>query len=279
MPVDVVGLGSGVTALATDGAHTCALTAGGGVKCWGRNDRDQLGDGTFSTHRMPVGVVGLSRDVIAITAGWQHTCALTTDGAVKCWGFNDTGQLGDGTTTSSTTPVNVVELSNDVTTVSAGHDHTCALTTGGGVKCWGHNWHGQLGDGTFVTRTIPVDVVGLSSGVIAISTRGHAHTCVVMESGGVKCWGDNNHGVLGDGTSVESTTPVDVAWLSSGVANIASGSEHNCALTHEGGVKCWGYNLSGQLGIDLGWTPVDVVGLEGIVVYSTALHFPYVGLQ
>jgi alpha-tubulin suppressor-like RCC1 family protein len=259
-PVDVVGLSSGVQAIAAGGWHTCSLTTGGGVKCWGGNGYGQLGDGTTTNRFTSVDVVGLGSGVQAIASGHYHTCALTSGGGVKCWGFNNHGQLGDGTTTGRLTPVDVVGMASGVQAIVAGYAHTCALTTGGGVKCCGFNDHGQLGDGTTTGRLTPVDVVGLSSGVQAIVV-GSAHTCVRSSGGGVKCWGLNDHGQLGDGTRTDRLTPVDVVGLSSGVQAIAAGGWHTCSLTIGGGVKCWGFNGDGQLGDGTRTdrlTPVDV---------------------
>ena len=266
-PVDVFGLASGMHAVAAGNLHTCALTENGGIKCWGANVRGQLGNGGSTDHWTPVDVVGLGSNMHALAAGYFHTCALTNGGGVKCWGWNYDGALGDGTTITSSTPVNVTGLGSGVRAVATGALHTCAVTGAGGAKCWGNNLFGQLGTGAGTDHTTPVDVVSLTSGVRAIAA-GYGHTCALTESGGVKCWGDNEAGQLGDGTTTDRLTPVDVAGLSSGVRAIAVGGGHTCALTDSGAVKCWGDNYYGQLGDGTTTgrlTPVDVPGLNSRV--------------
>src|SRR5206468_627596 len=143
------------------------LTKVGGVECWGSNFAGALGDGTSNNSSTPVDVVGLSSGVTAVAVGDAHSCALTATGRVKCWGDNGAGQVGGGTATVRSTPVDVAGLSSGVTAIAAGGDHTCARTSGGAVKCWGSDFRGELGDGTaaFATHASPVDVAGLSSGV------------------------------------------------------------------------------------------------------------------
>src|SRR5947208_1416093 len=181
----------------------------------------------------------------AVSGGTFHTCVLITSGGVKCWGYNVHGQVGDGTTTDRWPAVDVSGLTSGVAAIAAGGNHTCALTTGGGVKCWGANNHGQLGDGTSTDRWTAVSVSGLSSGVSAISA-GFSHSCALTTGGGVKCWGSNSNGQVGDGTITDRWTPVDVSGLTTGVAAVAAGGNHTCALTTGGGVKCWGANSTGQ---------------------------------
>ncbi len=267
----VEGLESGVQAIAAGWYHTCALTTNGGVKCWGDGTLGQLGRGVPNTSPTPVDVSGLGSGVQAATAGDGHTCALTTGGGVKCWGDNSFGQLGDGSGVSGFAPVDVSGLGSGVQVLAAGGNHTCALTTGGGVKCWGDNGDGQMGDGTQFNRFTPVDVTGLGSGVQAIAA-GSSHTCALTTGGGVKCWGDNGDGQLGNDAGAVSFTPVDVAGLTSGVLAIAAGDRHTCARTGSG-VKCWGDNGDGQLGnstTEDSFTPVDVAGLGTGVQVVTA---------
>ena len=272
-PVNVSGLTSGATEVTTGSLHTCAVVTGA-AKCWGSNNVGKLGDGTTTNRLTPVDVVGLGSGVVQISAANNHTCALTMAGAVKCWGINGAGQLGDGNLPiASSTPVNVSGLSSGVVQITTGFAHTCALTTAGSVKCWGLNSVGQLGDGTNVNRSTPVDVAGLGSGVVQISA-GSNHTCVLLTAGGVKCWGDNVSGSLGDGTTTSRSTPVDVVGLG-GVDQISAGDLHTCALT-SGAAKCWGNNGSFQLGFitvnQNQLTPADVPGLGGIVQISPAFR-------
>ena len=152
----------------TDGGgayHSCAVTTSGGIKCWGANFYGQLGDGTVTDSATPVDVSELTSGVAQISTGGLHSCAVTTSGGAKCWGYNGNGALGDGTVTDSATPVDVSGLTSGVAQISAGQLHSCVLTTSGGAKCWGYNGYGTLGDGTFTDSATPVDVSGLTSGV------------------------------------------------------------------------------------------------------------------
>ena len=169
-PVDVVGLTSGVIAIAAGTNHTCALTSGGGVKCWGSDIFGRLGDnGSVQAQLTPVDAIGLSSGVIAIAAGEAQTCAVTSEGAAKCWGWNRRGVLGDGTTDTRRVPTDVKYLSSGVKSIATGMFHSCAVLVNGGAKCWGAGGYGQLGHEPLDDQYAPVDVTGLT-GVSAIST-------------------------------------------------------------------------------------------------------------
>lgn len=193
-----------------------------------------------------------------VAVGFDHSCALTTTGTVKCWGSNREYQLGAGTSTGkyrySDFPSTVVGLPSAAVSIAAGLSHTCAVLEDHTLWCWGYNGYGQLGDGTTTSRHTPVKVSGLSN-VIAV-TAGASNTCAIVgtsvgaTSGAAKCWGNNEDGVLGSGTTKSGMrlTPTTVTGLSSGVASLSMGMEHACAVTTAGAAKCWGAGTAGQLG-------------------------------
>jgi alpha-tubulin suppressor-like RCC1 family protein len=274
-PVQVQGLETGVTTVSGGYDSACAVVKGG-VQCWGWNVFGQLGDGSSKDRRPvpgPVDGLGAGAGATAVASGQEATCAVAK-GAVSCWGLF--GETNYGVFT----PVPVAGLQSGVSLITAGCYHFCALV-GGAVRCWGQNPHGQLGDGTLKTNwTNPVRVVGLDSGVTAIAA-GCTFSCAVV-SGQARCWGDNNYGQLGDGTTKDKTTPVAVVGISENVIDIAGGAIHACAVVDTGtgdggGVRCWGANQSAQLGVDLGpydidnctETPLQVTGLTSGVLRVT----------
>lgn len=202
-----------------------------------------------------------------IAAGWSHTCAVTGEGGVVCWGYNDAGQLGDGSTKTWMEPVDVEGLEG-VTAVAAGTAHTCARTDGGEVFCWGINDQGQLGiDSDEAFFDTPELVSELTGGITAITAKG-GHTCSLSESGEIQCWGVNTFGQLGDETYENRYYPSPVNGLDGSVSLIAAGWGQTCAVLEGGVLTCWGWNFYGQLGT--GSTanrnhPVDVIGLYGKV--------------
>ena len=266
-PTAVNGLSSGVLAIAAGSYHTCALIAGGAMQCWGRNNSGQLGDNTTADHLLPAAVSGLSSGVAAIAAGYLHSCAVTTAGAAKCWGDNQSGQIGDWTYNTRKVPTDVYGLATGIAAIAAGRYHTCAQTTGGGALCWGYNYYGQLGDGMTTTQTRPVAVSGLAAGVAAL-TVGGSRTCARTTGGAALCWGDNYWGGIGDGTTTNRPAPAAVLGLESGVASLTTGDAHTCAVTTGGAALCWGGNNAGQLGTGarvVGQTPLAAYGFGGAI--------------
>lgn len=231
-----------VQQMALGESHSCFLTTAGAVKCIGLNSTGQLGNGTQVGSSVIVNVSGLSSGVVQIAVGKYHSCALTTAGAVTCWGYNSDGQLGDNTTTFRTAPVAVSGLSSGVVEIAAGNNHTCALMGSGTMKCWGENANGQIGDGTSVGKLIPTDVTGLS-GTITKIAAGVSSSCALFDTGGLMCWGTP----AGNGSLSNALSPVAVTGLSSGVSKISMGTI-NCAIMTTGQAKCWGTNVQGQIG-------------------------------
>jgi alpha-tubulin suppressor-like RCC1 family protein len=208
--------------------------------------------------------------VIAIAVGQYHTAALMSDGTVRAWGYNGGGELGDGTTTDSYSPVPVGGLSG--VTAIACSAHTLALMSDGTARAWGYNTYGQLGNGTTTSSSTPVTVSGLS-GATAIAA-GAYHTVALNSDGTVRAWGYNAQGQLGDGTTANSSTPVQVSGLTA-VTSIAAGFGHTVALTSDGTVWAWGENSYGELGDGTttnSSTPVEVSGLTGVTAIAAGQY-------
>ncbi len=263
--LDPVTIASAAQVTAGD-EFACALLVDGTARCWGLGESGQRGDGSFGTVALnPVAVNGLS-GATELAAGYGHTCALLSNGTMRCWGENREGQLGNGTITNPGTaqPVAVSGISG-ATGMTTGAYHTCALLGNGTVRCWGRNHQGQLGNGTLTSASTPVTVSGLT-GVVAVSGGG-VHTCAVLSDGTVRCWGEGQSGQLGNGTTGTSTTPVQVVGINNAV-DVSAGWRHVCAVLGDGTVRCWGEGQFGQLGNGStanATTPVPVSGLSGTV--------------
>jgi alpha-tubulin suppressor-like RCC1 family protein len=275
-----VSLPSGITVTAIAGgqSHSLALTSTGQVLAWGSNSYGQLGNGSTTNSSTPVAVsLPSGTTVTAIAAGDGHSLALTSSGQVLAWGWNFYGQLGNGTTTNSSTPVPVsLPSGTTVTAIAVGFYHSLALTSSGQVLAWGWNFYGQLGNGTTTTTTscqcIPTPVqVSLPSGTTVTAVAGgYGHSLALTSTGRMLAWGYNGYGELGNGSTTNSSTPVAVS-LPSGttVTAIAGGFYHSLALTSSGQVLAWGINNYGQLGNGTttnSSTPAVVSALQAVVI-------------
>jgi len=273
-------IGGTVRAISAGDYHTCALSSGGTVKCWGNNDDGQLGNGQTTASSTAVlvkgtGGAGVLSKVTQVGTGVSHSCALLASGIVECWGWNGEGELGTGETSSSATPIPVqvrgvggVGALSNVAQISAGSFHTCALLTNHTVECWGWNNQGQLGYNTAPVQVKGIGGVGTLSDVVQISAGG-ARTCALLTDGTVECWGSNGRGQLGDGTRIDSLTPVQVKDAAGvgvllNATQVSTGGLRTCALLADRTVQCWGAGWLGD-GTTIDSTiPVPVVGYEGI---------------
>ena len=295
LPVKVEGI-TNAKAIATGYTHSCALHQDGTISCWGSNKYGQLGNGQSADDwydrsadsAVPVEVAGIT-DATAISAGYEHSCALHLTGTISCWGSNG-GQLGSKQIAESSVPVGVIDIT-DATAITTGFRHSCALRKDGTISCWGDNYEGQLGNGQSGPNTYspdspePVKVAGITDAT-AITAGGNwnnGHSCTLHLDGAISCWGDNTHGQLGNGSKDNFSEPAKVVDITDATA-INAGYHHSCALHLGGTISCWGDNYSGQLGNGQSGPntdsalPVEVEGItEAIAIsagssHSCALH-------
>jgi alpha-tubulin suppressor-like RCC1 family protein len=243
-------IAGGIAFTQIEGAQiaSCGLGTTGTALCWGSNSQGELGVGSddASARFTPLAVSGgLRFSVISTNSIAINFCGLLTDsGAAWCWGFNGSGQLGDGTTIARNAPV-AVSGGASYRVLSTGGSHVCALTTANALRCWGNNSSGQLGDGTTTNQSVPTAITTTETFVTLAS--GQSHSCGITGSGVLWCWGLNTSGQLGDGSTTTRSVPTPV--LGGLTFNtVSAGYQHSCALTTTGALYCWGSNSSGQLG-------------------------------
>jgi alpha-tubulin suppressor-like RCC1 family protein len=282
--------------LGNSGTTACAILSDNSLRCWGDNERGQIGDGTRGTSRYTPTNISLpgGKTPVSISTSSQYNsntiCATMDDGSLYCWGNNEDGQIGAGSKctygsyidgcngysgVSSPTKVSL-PLGLNATAVSVGEKHACAILSDNSVWCWGSNYYGQLGVGnssnTGNWRFTPTAVtmpVGVSATAIAL---GLTHTCMVVSDGRAFCWGEGDDGRLGHGSTSDEVIPAQVSGSSSYVS-ISVGEYHSCAITTIGTVQCWGVNWDGQLGDGSGTYggrsfPADVSLPIGTIVTS-----------
>lgn len=286
--------------IAAGGDHVCFVTPEGGLKCWGKDEQGQLGNGTADasyaeacSNLSPTCLPGPSAvditGVAGITAGFAHTCALMDDRGVKCWGNDYYGEIGIGHIDTGDVFAPVDVDITDVVGVSAGSAHTCAVLADGTVKCWGEDRNGELGNGDDDSELVPcrgalcapLPVDALITEAVSVAA-GEGFTCAVRRDQSLHCWGSDGSGQLGNGedrVSQSSPVPVDIGP----VVEVSAGNSHACARTVDGRVECWGGNGSGKIGIDdpdisSVHTPVDV-GLSNVVSIAVGGSHTLAGLD
>lgn len=254
VPVRVGGLApKSVSSVVAGGKHSCVLDLSGTALCWGANEWGQLGDGTVARSRAAAQPVRLGGRVVALSAGTLHTCAVTAERELFCFGANLAGQLGDGTAESAAAPRRVLLgaglTPGEVAVVSAGDMHTCAATLRGSVYCWGSNNWAQLGYVGTDNQRVPARVLmpPRADWQVRSLAAGARHTCALASDGAAYCWGDNTQGQLGAGLLGLSPMPLRVHALD-GLDGIAAGDAHSCATSTGGGLWCWGSDLYGEGG-------------------------------
>jgi alpha-tubulin suppressor-like RCC1 family protein len=276
-----VDLGSGrtATAIAAGSQHTCAILDNESVKCWGSNASGQLGLGHTNNRGDASGQMGdnltavdlgTGRTAKAISTGDSHTCAILDNESVKCWGLNDEGQLGQNTDDSrgdesgemgdNLTAIDLRSTGRTAASITTGDKHTCVMDDNASIKCWGYGYYGQLGIGDQKSYNRPLEnVLELGSGKTAKAiTAGDRHTCVMLDNSSIKCWGLNDSGQLGQGDTNNrgdgiGGNPNNLPSIDLGSGKtaraISTGDRHTCAILDNSSIKCWGRNISGELGI------------------------------
>jgi len=257
--------------------QSCGLTIDGRAFCWGMNDFGTLGDGTRISSSRPR-PVATSERFTTIDSGAGHTCALTANGTAFCWGRNDEGQVGDGTFIDTTTPVPVATPLR-FQSISAGHAHSCGLTAVGEAYCWGDDIRGQLGDGPNANgATKSASLVLVNGPQWKMVVAGYYQTCGLAVTGEAYCWGANDFGQNGDGTTTNHDVPVAVQGTRS-YDSIAPGDRFVCAVS-TGSVYCWGANRFGELASDMlpsSPVPLQVPGISNATSVFTSMGASTVG--
>jgi alpha-tubulin suppressor-like RCC1 family protein len=266
-----------ISKIAAGAFHTVAIKADGSLWAWGYNTFGQLGDGTTTDRNAPT-QIGTGTDWVKVAMGSQavDTLAIKANGSLWAWGYNFSGNLGDGTTTDRHVPTQI-GTGTDWVNVASGAGHTMAIKANGSLWAWGGNWYGNLGDGTTTDRHVPTRIgTGTDWATVA---AGEYHTVAIKTDGSLWAWGDNEYGQLGDGTTTDSRAPTRIDtgtdWFM-----VAAGEYYTVAIKTDGSLWAWGDNDNGQfgdgtttdslvptrIGTSTQWTPVTVGSYHTIAI-------------
>jgi hypothetical protein len=287
-PVSVVGGFSDWISASAGRSHSLGVRANGTVWAWGNNGFGRLGDGIIISRSSPVSVVGGFTDWISASAGGSHSVAVRANGSLWAWGYNAQGRLGDGTITSRSSPVSVVGGFTDWISASAGTFHSLGVRANGSLWAWGSNGTtvfvntaGRLGDGTTISRSSPVSVVGGFTDWISASA-GDEHSLGVRANGSLWAWGNNGSGRLGDGTTILRSSPVSVVGGFSDWVSASAGRSHSLSVRANGTVWAWGNGGVGRLGNGITFnrsSPVSVVGGFSDWISASAGEYHSLGIR
>ena len=261
--------------VANGGHHSCAIMDDYSVWCWGQNYEGQLGNGGNDDANTPVqSGLPTGMHAISIATGWDSTCVILNDSSGVCAGWNEDGQLGDGTQINQTTfnQISVLPPNSELASISVSSSFTCGLLKNGSIYCWGSNEDGQHGDGTTTSKPSSSGQVQLPQGRTAITVDvGLKHACAVLDDDSAVCWGDNEYGQIGDNTTTNRTTPTNVTFPGGiGVSSISAGRVHTCAIVTNGSVYCWGAHEQGSLGN--GWDTDSDIPLYVDLLEPAGIH-------
>ncbi|MBC7457310.1 MAG: hypothetical protein H7235_03470 [Bdellovibrionaceae bacterium] len=263
----VIDVGTVYTQVSVGAEHTCGISSTNILKCWGRNNFGQLGLGNTIDSSNPVAVAATLYASISI--GGNSSCAIASSGQLRCWGYNGYGSLGDNTTANRNVPTDI-NVGTLYKTISMGAISTCGTTNADDLKCWGNNQYGQLGDGTTVNKMIPTFIdSGVAYKKISSSLLASFYTCGLTTTDKIKCWGANQYGQLGDGTTTTHSLPIAIN-VSKNYSDLAVGYVHTCAIEKlTGQLSCWGKNEFGQLGDYTTTTRTSEVSSDTGRIYSS----------
>ena len=227
--------------------YTCGIISNGSAMCWGSNLEGEIGDGTSGASKLNPVFVNTTNTFVSISAYGGHTCGIISNGSAMCWGYNNHGQIGDGTNgTDRLNPV-FVNTTNSFISIDSGDWHSCGLLSNGSAMCWGYNNYGQIGDGTNGTDRLNPVFVNTTNKFVSIDA-GDWHSCGLLANGSAMCWGANDFGKIGDGTTTTPrVNPVFVNTTNTFVS-VSAGGRHSCGIISNGSAMCWGYNGFGGIG-------------------------------